>query len=145
MKTYLFDSSVLVAAIIEKHPHHEKAFPWLKDAVRGKIGYVISTHTLAELFSVLTGMPASPKISPSQAKLLIEKNTETAKTIDLNAKDYHNVISLLAELNLSGGIIYDALSAYAAKKAGTDYILTFNHNDFRIFEIKNGFPKTISP
>ena len=145
MKTYLFDSSVLIAAIIEKHPNHEKAFYWLKEAVHGKIGFLISAHTLAELFSVLTGMPASPKISPSQAKLLIEKNTGTAKIIEINAKDYHNVISILAELNLSGGIIYDALAAYSARKAKADYILTFNENDFKKFEIKYDFPKIVSP
>ena len=129
MKTYLFDSSVY----------------WLKEAVHGKIGFLISAHTLAELFSVLTGMPASPKISPSQAKLLIEKNTGTAKIIEINAKDYHNVISILAELNLSGGIIYDALAAYSARKAKADYILTFNENDFKKFEIKYDFPKIVSP
>jgi predicted nucleic acid-binding protein len=145
MKTYLFDTSVLIAAIIEKHPRHEESFHWLKAAVNGKIGFVISAHTLAELFSVLTGMPASPRISPSQAKLLIEKNTETAKVIEISARDYHHVISMLAELNLSGGIIYDALVAYSAKKAKADYILTFNENDFRKFEIKRDFPKIISP
>jgi predicted nucleic acid-binding protein len=145
IKTYLFDTSVLIAAIIEKHPNHEKAFYWLNEAIRGNIGFLISTHTLAELFSVLMGMPSSPKISPSQAKFLIEKNTGTAKIIEINSKDYHNVISLLAELNLSGGIIYDALSAYSAEKAKADYILTFNENDFRKFEIKNEFPEIISP
>lgn len=145
MKTYFFDTSVLIAAIIEKHPNHEKAFYRLNEAVRGNIGFIVSTHTLAELFSVLTGMPSSPKISPSQAKFLIEKNTGSAKIIEINSKDYHNVISLLAELNLSGGIIYDALSVYTAGKAKADYILTFNENDFKKFEIKGDFPKIISP
>ncbi|MFZ2656058.1 MAG: PIN domain-containing protein [Victivallales bacterium] len=145
MKSYLFDTSVLVAAILEKHPKHEKAFRWLKAASNGKIGFYISSHTLAELYSVLTGMPSSPKISPSQAKLLIEKNTQAARIIDLNEKDYWAVIVLLSDLNLSGGVIYDALSAYAARKAKADHILTFNENDFKRFELKQDIPKTITP
>ncbi|HBC85693.1 MAG TPA: VapC toxin family PIN domain ribonuclease [Lentisphaeria bacterium] len=145
MKNYLFDTSVLVAAILEKHPNHEKAFRWLKTAAEGKIGFFVSSHTLAELFSVLTGMPSSPKISPSQAKLLIEKNTQSARIIDLNEKDYRAVIGLLSDLNLSGGVIYDALAAYAARKAKADYILTFNENDFRRFELISDCPEIISP
>ncbi len=145
MKNYLFDTSVLIAAILEKHPNHEKAFCWLKAASHGKIGFCISSHTLAELFAVLTGMPASPKITPSQAKLLIEKNTEKARVVDINEKDYRAVIALLSELNMPGGIIYDALTAYAAKKAKAEYVLTFNESDFRRFEIRNDFPKIISP
>ena len=145
MKKYLFDTSVLVAAIFEKHPKHDKAFQWLKNAVEGKITLYISSHTLAELFSVITGMPASPKISPAQAKMLIDKNLRSAKVIDLGSRDYRAVISLMAELNLSGGIIYDALSAYSARKAKVDNILTFNEKDFRRIVIGHDFPVIISP
>jgi len=145
MRNYLFDTSVLIAAILEKHPNHEKAFRWLKAASNGKIGFYISSHTLAELYSVLTGMPSSPRISPSQAKILIERNTQSARIIDLNEKDYRTVITILVELNISGGVIYDALSAYAARKAKVDNILTFNENDFKRFELIHDFPKIITP
>ncbi|HCE43824.1 MAG TPA: VapC toxin family PIN domain ribonuclease [Lentisphaeria bacterium] len=145
MKNYLFDTSVLIAAMLEKHSNHEKAFRWLNAASNANIGFYISSHTLAELYSVLTGMPSSPRISPSQAKILIDRNTDSAKVIDLTEKDYRMVITILAELNLSGGVIYDALSAYAARKAKVDHILTFNENDFKRFELKHDFPKTITP
>ena len=144
MIKYLFDTSVLVAAIFEKHPKHDKAFQWLKNAVEGKIALYISSHTLAELFSVITGMPASPKISPAQAKTLIDKNLHSAKVIDIAARDYRAVISLMIELNLSGVIIYDALSFYSAKKAEVDYIVTFNEKDFRRFEVRFDSPSIIS-
>jgi predicted nucleic acid-binding protein len=28
----LFDTSVIIAALIEAHPMHQRAFPWLKQA-----------------------------------------------------------------------------------------------------------------
>jgi predicted nucleic acid-binding protein len=28
----LFDTSVIIAALVESHPMHERAFPWLKQA-----------------------------------------------------------------------------------------------------------------
>jgi len=31
MKT-LFDTSVIIAALVEAHPMHQRAFPWLKQA-----------------------------------------------------------------------------------------------------------------
>jgi len=34
-------------------------------------------------------------------------------------------------MGLSGGIIYDALIARAAEKAGAERLLTFNESDFR--------------
>ena len=37
----------------------------------------------------------------------------------------------MAELGLSGGVIYDALISRVAQKSRVDHILTFNIDDFR--------------
>ncbi len=54
----------------------------------------------------------------------------TAKIIPLSSQDYTSTIKNMADLGLSGGIIYAALIVRAAKKSGADKVLTFNIDDF---------------
>ena len=130
MKT-LFDSSVLVAAIVEPHPMHIRALPWLQRAKAGKIEFFVASHTLAELYAVLTTLPLKPRISPSTAWRLIHDNVETsAKIISLSASDYKYAVKHISELGLTGGIIYDALIMKAAQKSGVERLLTVNADDF---------------
>jgi predicted nucleic acid-binding protein len=70
----LFDTSVLVAAFIEGHPKHERALPWLSKAKAQEFEFVVSSHTLAALYAVLTTLPVKPRISPNVSwRLLQEK------------------------------------------------------------------------
>jgi predicted nucleic acid-binding protein len=131
MKT-LFDTSVLVAAIVEPHPMHNRALPWLQRAKTGELAFFVASHTLAELYAVLTTLPIKPMISPSTAWRLIHDNIEiSAKIISLSPSDYQDIIKRVPEFGLSGGIIYDALIVKAAKKSKVERLLTFNINDFK--------------
>jgi predicted nucleic acid-binding protein len=47
----LFDTSILVAALLEDHLD---SLPWLQRAIAKEIQGVVSTHTLAELYAILT-------------------------------------------------------------------------------------------
>ncbi len=128
----LFDTSVLIAAIVEPHPMHPRAFPWLKRARSKEFEMFVASHTLAELYAVLTTLPISPKITPGTARQLIHNNIEASgKIIPLSTSDYSSIIRHMAESGLSGGIIYDALIVKAAQKSRVDHILTFNIDDFR--------------
>ncbi len=128
----LFDTSVLVAAMVEPHPMHSHAFPWLVRAKSKELDMVVSAHTLAELYAVLTTLPVIPRISPAMARRLIHDNVEaTARIIPLSAQDYISVIKTLSDSGLSGGIIYDALIIRAAQKADVKKILTLNTDDFK--------------
>jgi len=130
MKT-LFDTSVLVAATVEPHPMHTRALPWLQRAKAGEIDFVVASHTLAELYAVLTTLPLKPRISPLTAWRLVHDNIETsAKIISLSPSDYKDTIKHMSELGLTGGIIYDALIVKAAQKSGVERLLTFNADDF---------------
>jgi predicted nucleic acid-binding protein len=128
----LFDTSVLTAAIVEPHPMHSHAFPWLKRAKSREFDMFVASHTLAELYAVLTTLPISPRITPDAARRLIHDDVETttAKIIPLSSQDYISTIKDMSDLGLSGGIIYDALIVRAAKKSGADKVLTFNIDDF---------------
>jgi predicted nucleic acid-binding protein len=128
----LFDTSVIIAAMVEPHPLHSRAFPWFKRAKSKEFEILVASHTLAELYAVLTTLPISPKITPGMARQLIFTNIEiTGKTVSLSSSDYISVIKQMGDLGLSGGVIYDALIAKAAQKSKADRLITFNVDDFK--------------
>lgn len=130
--TFFADTSVLVAALVESHPAHPRCLPWLQKAHTTKADLFVSTHTLAELYAVLTRLPLQPRISPLTARVLIRDNIESvAHTVALTAKDYRNVLDSMANEGLAGGVVYDALSAHAARKSNVGKLLTLNESDFR--------------
>lgn len=132
MEKALFDTSVLVAGLVSQHPRHGRAFPWLKRVAAGEVAGLVATHSLAELYAVLTSLPVRPRISPGAARRLIRETVESSfQVVQLTARDYRDVLDSVAELGLAGGVVYDALAARIAEKAGVDQLLTFNPSDFR--------------
>ena len=131
MKT-LFDTSVIIAALVESHPMHGRAFPWLKQAKEKQFELIVASHTLAELYAVLSTLPLKPRISSSVAWRLIKDNIEsTSKVISLTPAEYSSTIKSMSEMGLIGGTIYDALIAKVAQKAKVERLLTLNTNHFR--------------
>jgi len=128
----LLDTSVLVAALVGSHPAHDRALPWLVRAKEGRLDLVVASHTIAELYAVLTTLPLSPRIAPGVARRLIQENIEsTATMIALSNAEYLAVVKRMSELGLAGGAIYDALIAKAAQKAEVKQIVTLNSGDFK--------------
>ena len=129
----LFDTSVLVAGMVESHPQHSGAFAWLAKARSGEIDLFVSSHTLAELYSVLSTLPIRPRISPPTVRRLIQENVEAIATlVPLTGIDYLATLERVAALGLSGGIVYDALIARAAQSADVEGLLTLNRKHFRL-------------
>jgi len=126
----LFDTSVFVAAFEVSHPRHGVCLPWLQRAQKKEISGYLSTHTFAELYSVLTRLPVKPTIAPSTAQRLIDKNLHLFVAVPLTAHDYQQAITCMVGLNLPGGGIFDALIAQAALKAEVDVLLTLNPGHF---------------
>ncbi len=126
----LFDTSVLVSALIVNHPKHSVCFPMLQAAESKQIQGFISTHTLAETYSVITRLPIQPRISSPQAHSIIVDVLQYIEAIPLLANDYQLVIAQMATLNIPGGGIFDALIAQSALKAEVAVILTLNPNHF---------------
>lgn len=128
----LADTSVLVPGMVVQHAFHERAFPWIVKARDSAVELCVSTHSLAELYSILTNLPLSPRISPGMARRLIHDNVETvARIVELTRSDYLRVLARAADLNIVGGTVYDALVARAAQKIKVDKLLTFNVKHFR--------------
>jgi len=132
MTTILFDTSALIAVLIESHPHNTRVLPWLQRVKEGKNTGVISAHSLAELYATFTNYPIKPRISPQEAQQLIQQNIlDVFKVITLSEQDYMSVINHLSESGIIGGVIYDALILKAAIKANVDYVVTLNEKDFK--------------
>lgn len=128
----LFDTSMLVAALVRIHPRHSVAWRWLSRALAGEITLVVAAHTLAELHATLTRLPVRPRISPQTARHLRDDNIpKSAVIVALTVEDYHTVLHRVAERGLAGGVIYDALIARAAEIAQVDQLVTLNQAHFR--------------
>ncbi|MCU0552503.1 MAG: PIN domain-containing protein [Leptolyngbya sp. Prado105] len=127
----LFDTSVIVAASLPQHPNHRSCFAQLQAARTRNIQGYLSTHSLAEFYSVMTRMPSQPRMSPIEATALIESYLQYIEAIALEKSDYLAAIAEMTALNIPGGGIFDALIAQAAIKAGdVDKILTLNPKHF---------------
>jgi predicted nucleic acid-binding protein len=127
----LFDTSLLVQALQRSLPHHAKAKTWLDRALGGEFEFLVASHTLAELYAILTALPVSPRIAPGEARRLIRDNVENAaEVISLAAKDYREILNDLSDRGLIGGIVYDALICKAAQKASIQRLVTFNRDHF---------------
>ena len=128
----LLDTSVLVAAVIEAHPMHRVALPWLQRAKAKSDSGLVAAHSIAELYSVLTKLPLRPRIAPSVAVEVIERDVlDILEVVPLSGDDYRAVINRLAQMGITGGAIYDALIVHAARAAGAEQIVTLNQTDFQ--------------
>ena len=126
------DTSVLVAGSVRRHPHFNRAQPILEAASLGKDEYLISAHSVAEVYSVLTNLPVQPKIVPAEAQMIVEANVlKCFRRVAVTARMYENAVLRCAELGLSGGVIYDALLLECARSVSAERIYTFNIRDFQ--------------
>jgi predicted nucleic acid-binding protein len=138
MKVF-FDTSVLVAALVKAHPRHVDCLPCLDAAKTSEteevkptqIQGVLSTHSFAECYAVLTRLPVRPRITPEIAQELILTNLLALEAIPLSPALYQKAIERLVGLNLVGGVMFDALLAEAALAARAEVLLTGNLKDFR--------------
>lgn len=128
----LFDTSMLIAAVVEGHPAHALAFPWLQHVKAKADAGVVAAHSLAEMYAILTRLPVRPAIPPDMAREIIAVNVlDTCEVVTLSAGDYVTLLNHLADLKIAGGAICDALLLHVAAKAGVDQVVTLNAYDFR--------------
>jgi predicted nucleic acid-binding protein len=134
---------VLIAAFIESHPKHKSALALLIKAKDKEFELFVSSHTILEIYSVLTSAPFKPKITPLIAKQLIENNIKNIeKTVYLTDDNYFAIVEKMSNSNLSGGIVYDAIIVECALKAKVDEVLTINPKDF--LRLTNALPIKVS-
>ncbi|MGB3788640.1 MAG: PIN domain-containing protein [Phormidesmis sp.] len=126
----LFDTSVVVAASLPQHPRYVPCFAQLRAAKDKQVQGHLSTHSLAEIYSVLTRMPSKPRMLPQDVRLLIDHQLHYLEAVSLESDSYRAAITQMSVLNILGGGIYDALIAQAALKISADRLLTLNPKHF---------------
>ena len=131
MKGYL-DTNILVAASVEDHRHHVPSFDLVKAVKNGALRGCISTHGLAEYYSVITRAPFVPRVSSAEAGRFLDDNVlPYFELIALSAGDYKAVLRSCSKAGLIGGLVFDALHLRCAEKAECDRVYTFHVKDFR--------------
>jgi predicted nucleic acid-binding protein len=127
VKAFL-DTSVLVATFYADHEHHS---PSIDLFLRfGKNDACCGAHSLAEVYSTLTGMPGKRRVSGHEALLFLGDIRERLTIVALDEQEYVQMAEASAAANLAGGAIYDAILGHCALKAKAEVIYTWNTNDF---------------
>jgi predicted nucleic acid-binding protein len=126
----LYDTSTLFAALIPTHPQYTACFAQLQTAQSGQNAGYLSTHSLAELYSVITRYPVQPRITPTEAHHLIADTLQYLEVVPLTLNHYQAAIAQMVALQIPGGGIFDALIAQAAIGAQVEALLTLNPKHF---------------
>jgi predicted nucleic acid-binding protein len=123
----LLDSSTIIAAMLPDHAHHAPAYTWLSYAKKGACAFVVSGHSVAEVYSVLTRLPRIPRIHPTEALQMLQANVAScAELVTLSGDEYFALLDELSQRGVIGGAVYDAIIAKIADIAQVDYLVTLN-------------------
>ncbi|MGL5861671.1 MAG: PIN domain-containing protein [Phycicoccus sp.] len=101
------DTSVAVPLLLESHHAHRVVGRWW-----GGREVALSGHAAAETYSVLTRLPGDARFAPADAAQLISARFATLLT--LGTRTARRLPTILGELEIAGGAVYDALVALAA-------------------------------
>jgi predicted nucleic acid-binding protein len=128
-----FDTSVLVAASEQGHPHYGQALPALRRVTGRKDQGFMSVHSIAEMYAALTRLPVQPRIHPAEAVRIITDNIlPHFEAVPIGKKDYVEALKLVGDGGWSGAKIHDALLMGCASRCDADRIYTFNLADFQL-------------
>ena len=126
----LFDASVLVAALVERHPAHKESFNWLKKAKGRSVEGFVASHSVGELYKTLTSLPVRPRISTLSARRLIRESVEGVLRVrTVTSADYRKVLDDLSQLEARGERLDEALTARMAEKLKVNRLLTLNRKE----------------
>ena len=127
-----FDTTVLVAASVESHPHYAQARPALLRVATGQDKGFMSMHSIAEVYAVLTRVPVQPRIHPVEAARIVTENIlPHFEVVSLGKDDNLEVLNTMGSGGWIGAKMYDALLLRCAATCASERIYTFNLGDFR--------------
>jgi predicted nucleic acid-binding protein len=106
----VLDTSAAVPLLLRSHTAHEV----VRSAVQERTS-VLTTHSLAETYSVLTRLPGDARVSPADAARLL--GARFPDVIGVPAAEATALPATLAPLGIAGGAVYDALVGLAARAA----------------------------
>lgn len=123
-----FDSSWLIAALVEDEPHHRVCREKLDRALTGRLAWA-AQHSLAEVFHTITGKKAVPA---QQAAQLLRHNFTNVRWLQLSQEDYWHCVESAHQRGARGGAIFDLLLLRAAQRYRATQIYTINKRHFLV-------------
>jgi predicted nucleic acid-binding protein len=119
MKAY-WDSSALVEATF---------LPDLRQRVKDEQPQT-RTHSLAEVFSALTGGNLGIRLDANDAAATVENLAGDLEFVDLGSGDVIAAFKEARQKGVRGGRVHDYLHAVAAQKHKATKLVTLDRNDF---------------
>ena len=116
MSVLVLDTSAAIPYCVRSHVAHHA----IAASVDGE-EIALSTHSLAETYSVLTRLPGDARLTPADATRLLEASFPNVLTVPANLA--RTLPRVLAPAGIAGGAVYDALVALAAR-SGQATLLT---------------------
>lgn len=101
------DTSVAVPLLVQTHRAHLAVVNWWSGRA-----ITLSGHALAETYSVLTRLPGDIRLAPADAARLLAERF--ASPLLVSEKVAQRLPQILADLDIAGGAVYDAMAALAA-------------------------------
>jgi predicted nucleic acid-binding protein len=123
-----FDSSVLIAVFYAHHEHHTESLERFLHC--SKKDGSCAAHSLAEIYSVLTGRVGKDRVTGDEALLFLGDVRDRLSVVTLNAEEYAKTLEEAAALGIAGGGVYDALLGRCAVKAHAETVYTWNVKHF---------------
>jgi predicted nucleic acid-binding protein len=123
------DTSVLISTFYGDHQHHEPSKNLFLRFAKQEV--CCAAHSLAEIYSTLTGMPGIHRVTGDEALLFLGDIRGRLTIVALNSNEYFRVVEACSVHGIAGGAIYDALLGHCALKAEAESLYTWNPRDFR--------------
>jgi predicted nucleic acid-binding protein len=105
------DTSISVRLLHRDHKEHARIARWARHKT-----LVLTAHSLAETYSVLTRLPGDARYAPDDAARVLEVGF--GPTLVLKTATLKRLPRTLAAMGIEGGAVYDALVALAAREHG---------------------------
>lgn len=127
----LFDSSVLVAGMVSRHPAHDACWLFLEKALAREFVMLVTAPTLEKTHSALTSMAMSPRITAALATRLIKENVEAvARIVPVQPEDYSAAAQVVAQFDAPGQAIHRAVLVSCAERLEADRLVTLHPHDY---------------
>jgi predicted nucleic acid-binding protein len=126
------ETSVLLPIFDADHPHHPPSIQLFESIpTAGLPEAFCSLHSLAEFFAATTRIPPPARMPPEESLFHIKQLLKHVRTVTLDKPDYLAAITAVAELSLTGPLVYDALTLQCARKINATAIFTWNVPHFQ--------------
>ena len=127
-----FDTTVLIAAFEQSHPHYTRAWPALRRVAAGEDKGFMGVHSIAEVYIALTRLPVQPRVHPLEAVRIVTDNILAHfEVVPIGKEDYMEALDTVGNGGWNGARIYDALLLRCAARCPVERIYTFNLEDFQ--------------